>query len=176
MNLMNFYRRFPTEESCQLDFKKKREHEGIVCKKCAGTEHYWKKDKKAFQCKKCSFRTSLRSGTVMESSKLPFQYWYIAIHLLTATNKGISSLELQRQLGHKRYEPVWYMVHKLRIVMGKSDLKYQLNDTVKLDEAFISNGSEGNIKKVPILVAAESIPIPAQELKKKESLDIEVGI
>jgi len=167
MNLMNFFRRFPNEESCRLDFKNKRDQAGIICKKCACKEHYWKEDKQVYQCKNCSFRTSLRSGTVMESSKLPFQYWYISMHLLTATKKGISALELQRQLGHKRYEPIWYMLHKLRLIMGKSDDKYQLNDSVELDEAFLSNGSEGNVKKVPILVAAESIPVSGFKKKQK---------
>jgi hypothetical protein len=57
----------------------------------------------------------------MENSKLSFQYWYISIRLFTATNKGISALLLQRQLEHKRYEPVWYLLYKLRLIMGESN-------------------------------------------------------
>jgi len=141
MDLVNFFERFPNEESCRQDFKNKREQAGVVCKKCFGKEHYWKQDKQVFQCKKCSFRTGLRSGTVMESSKLPFQYWYISIHLLTVKNEDISVLELQRQLGHKRYEPIWYLLHKIKLVMGKSNQQQQSNDSLELDEAFLNNGS-----------------------------------
>lgn len=81
------------------------------------------------------------------------------MHLLKATKKGIPALELQRQLGHKWYEPVWYLLHKLWLVMGRSNQKYILKDSVELEEAYLSNGSEANDKKVPILVAAESIPV-----------------
>ncbi|MBP8945805.1 MAG: IS1595 family transposase [Paludibacteraceae bacterium] len=77
-------------------------------------------------------------GTVMENSKLPFMYWYIAMHLLTSTKKSFSAAELQRQLGHKRYQPIWEMECKLRDVMGKRDNLYQLTDEVELDNAFIT--------------------------------------
>jgi hypothetical protein len=74
----------------------------------------------------------------MENSKLPFMYWYVAMHLLTSTKKSFSASELQRQLGHKRYQPIWEMVCKLRDVMGKRDNLYQLTDEVELDNAFIT--------------------------------------
>ncbi len=43
--------------------------------------------------------------------------------LLTATKKGLSSKEIQRQLGLKRYESVWAMVDKLRKAMGQRDAR-----------------------------------------------------
>ena len=79
---------------------------------------------------------SLKSGTVMENSKLSFQYWFIAMHLLTATKKTISALEIQRQIGHKFYEPIWAMMHKIRRIMNKRDQKYKLDENVELDEGF----------------------------------------
>jgi hypothetical protein len=54
----------------------------------------------------------------MENSKLPFQYWFIAMHLMTCTKKSFSSKEIQRELGHNRYQPIWEMAHKIRSVMG----------------------------------------------------------
>jgi hypothetical protein len=62
----------------------------------------------------------------MESSKLSFMIWYKTIFLLSTTKKGFSSKEIQRQLGLKRYEPVWAMVHKLRKAMGDCDDRYTL--------------------------------------------------
>src|SRR5690606_23666410 len=102
--------------------------------------HYWLPSKEMYQCENnaCRFRTSLKSGTVLENTKLSYQYWFIAMHLMTATKKSISSLELQRQLGHKYYEPVWSMMHKIRRVMSKRDDLYKLDKAVELDEGFFS--------------------------------------
>ena len=109
---------------------------GVICKKCEHTEHYFRKTDLKFQCKKCSSRISLRSGTVMENSNLPFQYWMLCIELMTLSKKSFSALEMQRMLGHKRYEPIWFMMHKIRRVMSKRDEKYQLKGCIEFDEGF----------------------------------------
>jgi transposase-like protein len=75
----------------------------------------------------------------MQASKLPFKYWLIAMHLLTSTRKTFSALELQRQVGHKFYEPIWYMVQKIRKTMGIRDSQYQLDKVVELDEGFFES-------------------------------------
>lgn len=139
MNLINFIEQFPDEPSCRVKFKEFRDKQGIVCRKCNHTEHYWMKSIEKYECKNCKTRTSLRSGTVMHASNLPFRYWFIAMHLLTSTKKSFSALELQRQIGHKNYEPIWYMLQKLRKTMGLRDRQYKLNDVVELDEGFFSS-------------------------------------
>ncbi len=48
------------------------------------------------------------------------------VYLLTNSKKSFSALELQRQLGHKGYEPIWGLLHKLRAIMGKGDELYTL--------------------------------------------------
>ena len=106
MNLFDFPKQFPDEDACINYFREKRESLGVACAKCSNTTHYWKKDKKAFQCKKCGYRTSLRTGTALENSQLPYLYWFKAIHLLSATKKTFSAFEIQRQLKHDRYEPI----------------------------------------------------------------------
>jgi hypothetical protein len=73
MTLLEFNKTFKTEKSCRLHFKKVRDKEGVICKKCKYTDHYWLQYKEQYQCKACGFRTILRSGTVMEDSKLPFK-------------------------------------------------------------------------------------------------------
>ena len=72
----------------------------------------------------------------MENSKLFYPYWFIAMHLLTSTKKSFSAKEMPRQIGHKRYEPIWAMMHKLRAVMGLRDDKYILTTAIELDEGF----------------------------------------
>lgn len=72
----------------------------------------------------------------MEHSKLSFLIWYKTMFLMTATKKGFSTLEIQKQLGLKRYEPVWAMVHKLRKAMGNRDSKYTLEGMLEMDEGY----------------------------------------
>lgn len=106
MNLLNFISQYPDEESCILKFKETREQIGIKCDNCGSEEHKWLERRIEFECKGCGKRISLKNGTIMEGSHLPFKYWFVAIHLLTSTKKSFSALELQRQLGHNRYEPI----------------------------------------------------------------------
>ena len=150
MRLIEFSKHYPDEASCKEAFKAYRVKEGVTCTKCGGTTHYWKKNREQWECKNCSHRTTLKSGTVMQSSKLPFQYWFIAMHLITSTKKTFSAKEIQRQIGHKRYEPIWAMVHKLRSVMGLRDDQYQLNDEVELDEGFFETVSITRDKTEPL--------------------------
>lgn len=136
LNLFEFVSRFPDEGSCQSHFKKERDRLGIVCKKCGCSEHYWKKDRESYQCKKCGKRITLRSGTALENSNLPYLYWFKAMHLLTSTRKTFSALEIQRQLNHKSYEAIWSMLHKIRDAMGKRDSHYKLTEYIELDDGF----------------------------------------
>jgi len=138
MNLLNFISQYPDEDSCKLKLKAIRDKEGVKCSHCGSKDHYWKKDKWQYECKSCKTRTTLKSGTIMHGSQLPFRYWFIAMHLLTSTKKSFSALELQRQLGHKYYEPIWGMLHKLRLAMGRRDDQYKLSGQIELDEGFFS--------------------------------------
>jgi hypothetical protein len=150
MNLLNFVENFPDESSCKLKFKQYREQVGVVCPKCGCTAHYWKSDKESYECKSCKYRQSLKANTVMHKSKLTFRYWFISMHLLTSTKKSFSAKELQRQLGHKRYHPIWHMLHKLREAMGKRDGEYVLAGRIELDEGFFSTEISENEKDKPL--------------------------
>ena len=180
MELKQFLAQLGSESACRRKFKLQRESNGVICKKCGCTEHYWLSTVEHFKCKKCGFRTTLRSGTVMESSKLPFQYWFIAMYLMTMTKKSLSATEMQRQIGHKRYEPIWCMMHKIRLVMGKKDDEYKLNGEIEIDEAFFTTVNKipedevikrgrGSQKKTAVLVMAESEENPLQTKKYKKS-------
>jgi hypothetical protein len=87
----------------------------------------------------------------MQGCNLPLIYWFTAIHLLTSTKKTFSASEMQRQLGHKRYQPNWEMMHKLRTVMGERDSKYQLMKSIELDERyFTSENSDKSQSEMPL--------------------------
>lgn len=109
-----------------LNSSKRKIQQGIICKKCTGFRHYWLENKLCFQCVACGFRTSIKSGTVMESSNLPVRIWMKAIAYITATKKGFSAAVLRRLPIMKRYEPVFRMYHKLHVVMRKRDDRYYI--------------------------------------------------
>jgi hypothetical protein len=175
MNILKFVDQFPDELSCRNDFKAKREDQGVICKKCSCTNHYWLQNKWQWQCKKCSFRTSIRSGTIMENSNLPVRMWYLCMALMTMTKKGISAKEMQRQLNHKRYEPIWTMMHKIRAAMGHRDALYSLAGEIEFDEGYFTHGirkgskpkrGRGSQNKKNVAVIAESTPLEDIETGK----------
>lgn len=187
MNILDFYKNYPDEPSCKEAFISYREQEGVVCKKCGCTKHYWKTSKEQWQCSKCGFRTTIKSGTVMENSKLPYQYWFIAMHLLTATKKSFSAKEIQRQIGHNRYQPIWEMLHKIRSVMGLRDHEYDLSNEIELDDGFFETVSinrkkkeplkrgKGSQKQTTVLVMAESKEVDDERLNKKYQCNKKIG-
>jgi hypothetical protein len=107
---------------------------------------------------------------------------------MTTSKKPFSCAEMQRQLGLKRIEPVWYMMQKIRIAMGKRDSRYKLKGEIEMDDAFIEvvdlpeKDELGNIIKKDenqkrgrgsqgqqeVLVMVESTPNPDQDGKHKK--------
>lgn len=147
MNNLKFYERFPDESSCIDYFKEKRIQEGVICKRCRCSDHYWLHSKNMFQCMGCGFRTSLKSGTVMENSNLSLRKWLMAITFISATKQGFTALELKRQMGFSRYQTVLDLYHKIRVIMGKRDDEYKLEDMVEYDEAFVTKATAAKQKE-----------------------------
>lgn len=190
MNILEFIQKFPDEDACRLKIKEQRDQIGVICHKCNCKEHFWLENKQCYECKHCHSRQSLRSGTVMQNSKLPFRYWFVTMHLLTSTKKSFSTEELRRQLGHKRYQPIWEMVNKIRDIMGKRDNEYQLTGQIELDNAFITTlisddckneelkRGAGTQNKSKVLVMTESIvvenPKPGKKPKKINHIKMQV--
>ena len=131
MNLLNFIAHYPDELSCKVKWKPIRDQEGVLCPRCSCQTHYWKNDKECYECERCRYRQGLKANTLIYGSNLPIRYWFMAMHLLTGVKKSFPALELQRQLGHKRDEPVWYMLHKLRVIMGKRESDYTLSGIIE---------------------------------------------
>ena len=168
MTILEFLREFPDNESCKLHFRLQREHQGVKCKHCECTKHYWLQKKWQWQCSACGFRITLRSGTIMENSNLSFHTWYTCMAFMTFSKKGISAMEMQRQLGHKRWETVWKLMHKIRNGMGKRDSLYQLSGSVEFDEGYFEQATSEGIKlkrgrgsqrRSKVVVMAESTPL-----------------
>jgi len=170
MNIFSFSAHFTSETDCRNHFKSERDKVGVTCSVCGNTTHYWIKSRWSYECKSCRHRTSLRSGTIMQSSNLSFLIWYKTMFLMSVTKKGFSAKEIQKQLGLKRYEPVWQMTHKLRRTMDKRDARYTLEGMIEMDEGYFTVASSeveqekgirgrGATGKANTLIMAESIPL-----------------
>ncbi len=79
----------------------------------------------------------------MKNSNSEYKVRLWSMYFMSLTKKGFSALEMQRLLGHKRYEPIWGMMQKIRIAIGNRDEKYQLDGFIEMDESFF----EGHRKK-----------------------------
>lgn len=118
----------------------------------------------------------------MQFSNIPFRTWYIAMFLMSSTKKSFSALEDQRQTRSKRYEPIWYMMHKIRAAMGARDDQYLLKCCIEVDEGYFETGDpeeeqEGQPKepkkrgrgtedKAKVLVMVESNPVGKTQNKR----------
>jgi len=123
----------------------------------------------------------------MHNSQLNFQYWVMAMTLISSTKKSFSAKEVQRQIGHNRYQPIWEMMHKLRAVMGLRDDQYVLNDEIELDEGFFETvdinrdyskplkRGRGSEKQTKVLVSTESKKIDCTDFTKKYNKETKLG-
>lgn len=83
----------------------------------------------------------------MESSNLSLHTSFTTFLLKSATKKRLSCLEFQRQLGLKRYETAFNLIHKIRSVMGKRDDLYFLKGMVFYDEAYVRKATQHEVQK-----------------------------
>jgi hypothetical protein len=180
MELNDFFNNFSDEQSCIIFFKQHREAKGIVCRQCGSVCHYWIEKETRWRCKDCKQPMGLKSGTVMENSNLRYRVWLWGLYLMSLTKKGFSALEMQRLIGHKRYEPIWLLMQKIRISMGNRDSKYALDGFIEMDEGFFEgqrkkNEEEGLIivrpekeldRQVKAIVAVSTMPVSVDKQKQ----------
>jgi hypothetical protein len=78
----------------------------------------------------------------LHNTKTPLTVWFWATYLMTTDKRGVSALFLQRQLGLRRYETAWMMLHKLRQAMVNK-AREPLRGEVEVDEAWIGGTQAG---------------------------------
>lgn len=98
-SLDSFLKQFGTEEACLQYFEKIRYQSGIYCSHCGHRGIYRFSENKRLRCAKCRQDFSIKCGTIFGDSKLPLQKWFVAIYLLSSSEKGIAPDEFARQIG-----------------------------------------------------------------------------
>ena len=137
---------FPNDEASRKWFEKIIWPNGPTCPCCesinvqSGIKH----QSMTHRCRDCEDRKmfSLKTGTVMESSKLGYQKWAIAIYLFTTNLKGVSSMKLHRDLQITQ-KSAWHLAHRLRAALGSNTSTVKLAGPVEVDESYFG-GIEKN--------------------------------
>ncbi len=95
-----------------------------------------------WQCAGCRYQVSLTAGTVLHNTKTPLTIWFWASYLMVTDKRGASALWLQQQLGLRRYETAWLLLHKLRRAMVNA-AREPLHGDVELDDTWIGGTQPG---------------------------------
>lgn len=119
---------FHDEDKARAHFEALRWPDGRVCPHCgvigdeASTLMKGKSHRPGlYKCKACEKPFTATIGTVYEDSKVPLHKWLLATHLMCASKKGISALQLQRELALGSYRTAWFMAHRIREAMIDTD-------------------------------------------------------
>ena len=159
--MLEFKKRFNTEQSCQEYLYQMRWPEGFICPHCHHRQ-YWMMNRgqsQQYRCKSCRFWISATAGTIFQDTHIPLQVWFGAIWQMVSQKHGISALGLQQVLGLSKYRTAWTMLHKLRVAMVRPG-RDQLIGPVEVDETYIGGPRHGKrgrgaLNKTLVVVAVE---------------------
>ena len=138
---------FPDEASAVKWFEDTRWPDGERhCGHCGSTETKEVPNAKPmpYWCKGCRSYFSVRTGSMLQSSRLPLRKWVFAVYLYVTNLKGVSSMKLHRDLKVTQ-KTAWFMLHRLREAWDDSDLE-TFGGPVEADETFIG-GKRKNMSK-----------------------------
>jgi transposase-like protein len=156
-----------TEEEARAILEKIRWPNGPVCSHCNGSnvtrlESDPEKTTRdgVIQCNECRGQFSVILGTIMESSHITLRQWIQAFHSICSHKKGVSALQLKRNLGLGSYKSAWHLAHRIRLAMRQEPLVSSLKGTVEVDETYIGGKAKGKrgrgaAKKTPVVALIE---------------------
>ncbi len=142
---------FQDEDVARKVLEEMRWPNGVVCVHCGGVDRISKLIGEQYRpglyrCGDCRNQFTVTVGTVFERSKIKLNVWLYAVHLMSASKKGISSLQLQRMLG-VQYKTAWFLTHRIREAMSDNQegLLGSGGGTVEADETYWGNSKRSKI-------------------------------
>lgn len=146
-NLIEVMTHFSDKQTCKSYLSQMRWGGKTVCPHCGHDHCYTMKHN--FKCAKCRKQFSETKGTIFENSAVPLQKWFAAIWLITSHKKGISSLQLHRDIGVTQ-KTAWFMLQRIRFAVKTKSFNKPLNNIVEADETYIGgkNKNRHSDKKV----------------------------
>lgn len=139
MTYFEFTERFPDENAAIDYIVAARYRDGYVCPKCGSVHkiYHQKYDRRKLYCNNCKSEFSALAGTIFENTHLDLRMWLYAINLCMVSRKGVSALQLKRELGMGSYQSAWRMLHQIRLAMGREDYKDTFEAIVEIDETYV---------------------------------------
>jgi transposase-like protein len=140
ISTFELFKRFPDQETAQEYLEARLWPNGVTCPHCAGKDRITTRKDKYYRCNACKKDFTVRAGTIFERSHVPLNKWLYAMCLLVTSRKGISSLQLSKEIGITQ-KSAWFVLQRLREACG-NDLQ-ALRGTIEIDETYIG-GKERN--------------------------------
>jgi len=141
--ILELAEKFSTEEKCREYFAQKRWNGKPVCPHCGHDEKIYDcKSRGLYKCSDCGKQFTVKIDTVMEGSNLSLRKWFMGIYLITAHTKGISSMQLSKDL-HITQKSAWFLLHRIRFALRTRSLFVRYQGVVEADETLIG-GKERN--------------------------------
>lgn len=132
---------FPDEATARTYLEGRLWPNGTVCPACKSGERITMRKAAGFyRCNACKLDFTVRTGTIFERSHVPLHKWVYAMYLLVTSRKGISSMQLAKEIGITQ-KSAWFVLHRLREACGNN--LEMLRGTIEIDESFFG-GREGN--------------------------------
>ena len=140
ISTFQLFKLFPDQESARLYLESRLWPNGVKCPICAAGERVTTRKDGYYRCNACREDFTVRTGTIFERSHVPLHKWIYAMYLLVTSRKGISSLQLSKEIGITQ-KSAWFVLQRLREACGNDIAK--LSGIVEVDETYIG-GKEAN--------------------------------
>lgn len=147
MGILEFIQEFGTQEQCVAKLEGLKWKNEPVCSYCGSKKSTKRKNSIRHQCHGCNATFSVLVGTIMESTKLPLPKWFLAMFLILNAKKGISSLQLSRDLGVNK-NTAWYLQKRIRQAMNEDN--QILKGLVEADESYVGGSLTNKHEKLKV--------------------------
>ena len=144
ISVFQLFEKFPDQETARTYLEEKRWGETVTCPHC-GSQKITKRQGSRlgyFRCQTCKQEFTVRTNTIFERSHIPLHKWIFAIYLVFTSRKGISSIQLSKELGITQ-KSAWFMLQRIREACKDDNDDDFLGGIVEIDETYVG-GREKN--------------------------------
>ena len=140
ISTFQLFQMYPDQEAGRMYLEKRLWPNGVKCPHCANTDRITARKDGFYRCNACKQDFTIRTGTIFERSHVPLHKWIYAMYLLVTSRKGISSLQLSKEIGITQ-KSAWFLLQRLREACGNDFT--ELRGIVEVDETYIGGKERG---------------------------------